>query len=61
MNRKEHTMKRYRMKGPDGSWWETMALSIEKAKSNFAYRLRRSGMFVDDAIAWAADTEEVKL
>lgn len=53
-------MKKYRMKGPDGSWWETMARSIEKAKTNFTYRLRRVGIFVDDAIAWAADTEEVK-
>jgi len=53
-------MKKYRMKGPDGSWWETMARSIEKAKANFAYRLEKIGMFVDDAYAWAADTEEVR-
>lgn len=58
-NKENCNMKKYRMRGSDGSWWETMALSIEKAKSNFAYRLKRAGMFVDDAIAWAADTEEV--
>lgn len=52
-------MKKYRMKGPDGSWWETMARSIEKARSNFAYRLKNAGMFVGDAYAWSADTEEV--
>lgn len=52
-------MKKYRMKGPDGSWWETMAPSLEKARSNFAYRLRQSGMFVNDAHSWAADTKEV--
>ena len=52
-------MKKYRMKGPDGHWWETMAPSIEKARANFAYRLKRVGMFVNDAYAWAADTEEV--
>lgn len=53
-------MKKYRMRGPDGSWWETMARSIEKARANFAYRLKKVGMFVDDAYAWAADAEEVK-
>jgi hypothetical protein len=37
-----------------------MARSIEKAKADFAYRLRAGGMFVDDAQAWAADAEEVK-
>lgn len=52
-------MKKYRMKGPDGTWWETMAPSIEKARANFAYRLRRAGMFVNDAYTWADDTEEV--
>lgn len=52
-------MKKYRMKGPDGTWWETMAASIEKARANFASRLKRSGMFVNDAYAWASDTEEV--
>lgn len=60
MNRKEHDMKKYKMKGPDGSWWETMAETIEKARVNFAYRLRKAGMFVNDAVAWAADTEEVR-
>lgn len=54
-------MKRYRMRGPDGSWWETMARSIEKARANFAHRLKGAGMFVAHAYAWAADTEEVKL
>jgi hypothetical protein len=53
-------MKRYRMKGPDGSWWETTAPSLNKAKTNFAYRLRREGMFIGDAYAWANDAEEVK-
>lgn len=53
-------MKKYRMKGPDGHWWETMAKSIEKARANFAYRLKKVGLFVDDAYAWAADAEEVK-
>ena len=53
-------MKKYRMKGPDGHWWETMAKSIEKARANFAYRLKRVEMFANDACAWAADTEEVK-
>lgn len=52
-------MKRCRMKGPDGHWRETMARSIEKARANFAYRLKKVGMFVDDAYAWAADAEEV--
>jgi hypothetical protein len=52
-------MKKYRMKGPDGSWWETTATSLRAAKANFAYRLRRAGMFVANAYAWAADTEEV--
>lgn len=53
-------MKKYRMKGPDGTWWETTAKSVEKARSNFAFRLRKSGMFVADAYAWAADAEEVR-
>lgn len=53
-------MKKYRMKGPDGTWWETTAPSIYKAKINFIYRLRRAGMFIDEARQWAADTEEVK-
>ena len=53
-------MKKYRMKGPDGSWWETMAVTVEKARANFAYRLKRAGMFADDAYARAADAEEVK-
>ena len=53
-------MKKYRMKGPDGRWWETMAGSVEKARANFAFRLKRAGMFADDACAWASDTEEVK-
>lgn len=52
-------MKKYRMKGPDGTWWETTAASLNKAKANFAYRLRRSGMFVHAAYSWAADTKEV--
>lgn len=52
-------MKKFRMRGPDGSWWETMARTIEKAKANFAYRLKSAGMFISDAYAWAADTEEV--
>lgn len=56
---KDIKVKKYRMKGPDGTWWETTAPSLNKAKANFAYRLRRSGMFVNDAYAWAADTEEV--
>ena len=47
------------MKGPDGHWWETIAQTIEKARTNFAYRLRRVGMFVNDAYAWASDTKEV--
>lgn len=53
-------MRKYHMKGPDGSWWETWALSVEKARANFAYRLKKAGMFVNDAYAWAADTEEAK-
>lgn len=53
-------MKKYRMKGPDGSWWETTAPSLNKAKANFAYRLRSQGMFIGDAYAWADDTEEVR-
>lgn len=53
-------MKKYRMKGPDGLWWETMAPSLAKAKANFAYRLKKAGLFVDDAYVWAMDTEEVK-
>lgn len=52
-------MKTYRMKGPDGTWWVTVAKSLARAKSNFAFRLKKSGMFVDDAYAWASDTEEV--
>ena len=52
-------MKKYRMKGPDGTWWETVATSLEKAKANFAYRLKKDGMFISDAYSWAADTEEV--
>jgi hypothetical protein len=58
-NKENCNMKKYRMKGPDGHWWETMARSIEKARANFAYRLKRVGLFVNDAYAWAADTEEV--
>ena len=58
-NKENCNMKKYRMKGPDGLWWETMARSVEKARANFAYRLRRVGLFVDAAIAWAADAEEV--
>lgn len=58
-NKENHNMKKYRMKGPDGSWWETWAKSLAKAKANFAYRLKRAGMFVSDAYAWTADTEEV--
>jgi hypothetical protein len=53
-------MKKYRMKGPDGTWWETTAPSLNKAKASFAYRLKKSGVFVNDAYAWTADTEEVK-
>lgn len=53
-------MKKYRMKGPDGSWWETTAPSLNKAKANFAYRLRAQGMFIGDAYAWADDTEEAR-
>lgn len=52
-------MKKYRMKGPDGTWWETMATSLRKAKANFAYRLKKMGIFVGDAYSWAADAEEV--
>ena len=53
-------MKKYRMKGPDGTWWETVAKSIEKARANFAYRLRRNGMYVGKAYECAkSDTEEV--
>jgi len=57
---KERTypMKKYRMKGPDGSWWETTAKSLEKARANFAFRLKQAGMFAPDAYAWVADTEE---
>lgn len=51
-------MRKYRMKGPDGTWWETMAKSIEKARANFAHRLRRAGMYVVNAYAWAADNIE---
>lgn len=51
-------MKKYCMKGPDGTWWETMAPSIEKAKANFAHRLRRAGLYVGKAYAWAADNIE---
>ena len=32
-------MKKYRMKGPDGTWWETVAASAAKARCNFRYRL----------------------
>lgn len=52
-------MKKYRMKGPDGTWWETTAPSMAKAKENFAYRLRRAGIFISDAYSWASDVEEV--
>lgn len=52
-------MKKYRMKGPDGTWWETMAKSIEKARANFAHRLRRAGMYVVNAYKLAEETEEV--
>lgn len=51
-------MKKYRMMSPDGSWWETTAKSVGKARANFAYRLKAAGMFVADAYAWAADAEE---
>ena len=52
-------MKKYRMKGPDGTWWETTAPSLAKAKANFAYRLRRAEIFIGDAYSWASDTKEV--
>lgn len=52
-------MKKYRVKGPDGTWWETTAPSMAKAKANFAYRLRRAGIFISDAYSWASDVEEV--
>ena len=57
---KENEMKKYRMRGPDGSWWETTATSLNKAKVNFIYRLRMAGMFITDARSWSANTEEVK-
>lgn len=60
LEQKENIMKKYRMKAPDGTWWETMAESIEKARSNFAFRLRQAGMFITNAYTWTADTEEVK-
>lgn len=52
-------MKKYRMKGPDGAWWETAAKTLAKAKSNFAFRLKKAGMFIADAYAWAADAKEI--
>lgn len=59
-NKEKLPMKKYRMKGPDGTWWETVAKSIEKARANFAYRLRRNGMYVGKAYECAkSDTEEV--
>lgn len=59
VNRKDTEMKKYRMKGPDGAWWETAAKTLAKAKSNFAFRLKKAGMFIADAYAWAADAEEI--
>lgn len=52
-------MKKFRMRGPDGTWWETTAPSLNKAKANFAFRLKKAGMFAANAYAWAADTKEV--
>ena len=54
-------MKKYRMKDPSGDWIETMAKSIEKAKSNFVYRLTRQpyGMFIGDAKDFVDAVEEV--
>lgn len=56
---KEIKMKRYQMKGPDGSWWVTTASSLAKARANFAYRLKKAGLFMADAYAWASGTKEV--
>lgn len=53
-------MKKYRMKGPDGTWWETVATSLKKAKANFAHRLIRAGVYGNTAYQWAEDTEEVE-
>ena len=55
-------MKKYVLVDPSGDWLATMATSLEKAKSNFAYRLshRPYGMFVADAKAWAEDAEEAR-
>ena len=54
-------MHKYRMKGPDGKWWETTAPSRRKAIANFAYRLKKDGMFIADAYNWASDAQEIKV
>lgn len=53
-------MRKYVLTDPSGSRIATTAASLEKAKSNFAFRLSRKpyGMFVADAKAWAEDTKE---
>ena len=55
------TMKVYRTKGPSGEWLQTAVPTAAKARSNLAYRLRRSGMPAERARAWVDEnTEEVK-
>lgn len=53
-------MKKYVLVDPSGDTITTMATSLRKAKSNFAFRLSKKpyGMFVADAKAWAEDTKE---
>ena len=55
-------MKKYVLVDPSGDRIATMAASLEKAKSNFAYRMSRRpyGMFVADAKAWAEDAKEAR-
>ena len=55
-------MRKYVLTDPSGDTIATMATSLEKAKSNFAYRLSRRpyGMFAADARAWAENAEEAK-
>ena len=53
-------MRKYVLTDPSGDRIATMAASLEKAKSNFAYRLshRPYGMFIADAKTWAEDAKE---